>query len=363
MNVENETRVIGQGVDGKDIKIQVLRINGQDPKAPKAYIQSSIHGAEVQGNAVIFQLLKVLQNTPPLGDVILVPHANPIGGNHKVGEYTQGRFDPMTGENWNRSYFYDDSWIANFVQHYQDQPVSEIFAAFRQHLVSQLNLKLNGPIWQVSRTQRMAWTLQSLAHEADCVLDLHTGSVATDYLYAPYYAKAATNYFHQSHILMMPNRFAGALDEAIFCPWWHLMECLQKLGIKVECPVDSFTVELGSQEVMDLAHAEYLSHGILCYFSAKGVLPADLYRHEAIINRHYCDIADYTIFHAPYGGLYEWLIKPGEEFIQNQIIAHCLQGGQTLHAIQAPFDGRLITRFATSAVPQGAELAKMFRAN
>ncbi len=362
MNIQNETKVIGQGVEGKDIEIDVLRINGQDPKAPKAYVQSSVHGAELQGNAVIFQLLKALQNTPPLGDVILVPHANPIAGNHKAGEYTQGRFDPITGENWNRTYFYDDSWIADFAQHYQGQPVAAIFAAFRQRLVTQLISKLDGPTWHVSRCQRITWTLQSLAHEADCVLDLHTGSVATDYLYAPYYAKAATTCFHQPHIVMIPNRFAGALDEAIFCPWWNLVECLQKLGIKVECPVDSFTLELGSQEVMDLAHAEYLSHGILCYFSAKGIFPADLYQSE-VIDRYYCDLADYTIFYAPYGGLYEWLIKPGEAFIQNQAIAHCLQGGQTLKTIKAPFDGRLITRFATSAVPQGVELARMFCAS
>jgi len=359
MNITSENKMIGQGVDGRDICIEVLRIQGQDPKAPKAYLQASLHGAELQGNAVIFHVLDALQKTPPLGEVIIVPHANPIGGNHKVGEYTQGRFDPITGENWNRAYFYDDSWIAEFVAAHQDQTDVSLFDAFRQRLITQLTTRLAGPTWQVSRAQRMTWTLQSLAHEADCVLDLHTGSVATDYLYAPYYAQAAAQYFHQSHILLMPNGFGGALDEATFCPWWTLVEHLQQQGRNVTCPVDSFTVELGSQEVMDFAHAEFQAYGILSYLSHKGVLPADHYLPEAI-ERHECDIADYAIFYAPYGGLYEWFIEPGEGFVKGQTIAHCLQGAQEIRAIQAPYDGRLITRFASSAVPQGAELARFF---
>jgi hypothetical protein len=52
------------------------------------YIQANMHGAEVQGNAVIFQLLELLKNIELKGSITLVPYANPVGCNHKNGEYT-----------------------------------------------------------------------------------------------------------------------------------------------------------------------------------------------------------------------------------------------------------------------------------
>jgi len=54
--------------------------------APSVYIQANMHGAEVQGNAVIFQLLELLKNIDINGDITLVPYANPVACNHKNGE-------------------------------------------------------------------------------------------------------------------------------------------------------------------------------------------------------------------------------------------------------------------------------------
>jgi len=56
-------------------------------KAPNVYIQANMHGAEVQGNAVIFQLLELLKNCDIQSNITLVPNANPVACNHKNGEY------------------------------------------------------------------------------------------------------------------------------------------------------------------------------------------------------------------------------------------------------------------------------------
>ena len=81
--------------------------------APTVYIQANMHGAEVQGNAVIFQLLELLKDCEIQSNITLVPYANPVACNHKNGEYTLGRFDPITGVNWNRMYHFDESMIAH----------------------------------------------------------------------------------------------------------------------------------------------------------------------------------------------------------------------------------------------------------
>jgi predicted deacylase len=93
---------------GASLPLRVYTIKGRDPTAKTAYIQSSMHGSEVQGNAVIAHLLEHFATSPPEGDVVLVPNANPYAVNQKGAEYTMGRFDPTTGDNWNRAYWLPD---------------------------------------------------------------------------------------------------------------------------------------------------------------------------------------------------------------------------------------------------------------
>ena len=85
--------VVAQNASGRNMNVPLYRFVGEQP-GPKVYIQSSIHGAEVQGNVVIYQLIQWLKTLPICGEVLLVPNCNPVGTNIKAGEYTLGRFDP-----------------------------------------------------------------------------------------------------------------------------------------------------------------------------------------------------------------------------------------------------------------------------
>ena len=84
--VKKEIMHVGEMASGAALTVPVYRLKG-DPAAPSVYIQANMHCAEVQGNAVIFQLLELLKNTNINGDITLVPYANPVGCNHKNGEY------------------------------------------------------------------------------------------------------------------------------------------------------------------------------------------------------------------------------------------------------------------------------------
>ena len=96
--------------------VPLYRFKGIRP-GPKVYVQSSIHGAEVQGNVVIYHLIQSTSKPLPIcGEIILVPNCNPVGTNIKAGEYTLGRFDPINGTNWNRGYYYDPALIEAFAE-------------------------------------------------------------------------------------------------------------------------------------------------------------------------------------------------------------------------------------------------------
>jgi len=90
---------------GDSLSVPVYTISGRKQGAPSVYLQSAMHGSEVQGSLVLALLLDYLEKNPPLGNVRIVPNCNPVGLNNKRGEYTDGRNDPVRGDNWNRKYF------------------------------------------------------------------------------------------------------------------------------------------------------------------------------------------------------------------------------------------------------------------
>ena len=89
--------------NGDTLSIKVIDIKG-DNQGPSCYIQASMHGAEHQGNALIYHILDYAESHDIQGSLRIIPQANPLAINTKTGNYTQGRFNPNTGHNWNRLY-------------------------------------------------------------------------------------------------------------------------------------------------------------------------------------------------------------------------------------------------------------------
>lgn len=359
---------VGEMASGAALTVPVYRIKG-DPTAPSVYIQANMHGAEVQGNAVIFQLLELLKSTKVNGNITLVPYANPVACNHKNGEYTLGRFDPITGVNWNRMYHFDPAIIKPFVRESIGKNDATIESNFKKLMIESIEDKLDHNIFGLTTGQRIAYQLQRLAHQADFVLDLHTGPISSKHLYCPEYAKASAKYFDIPHTLLIPNEFGGALDEATFCPWWHLQEAFSELGIEFSISSkminkESFTVELGSQEQIDLEVALEDAKSILNYLQYKGVITASQYQPKEMI-RYACFIKDYKAFYSPIGGMVDYLAVFGQPLPAGKPLARILRmdnygDGDPLHYISLDHEVIPILHFASASVNQGTELYKVF---
>ncbi len=367
--ISKEVMHVGEMASGAQLTVPVYRIKGNDPSAPSVYIQANMHGAEVQGNAVIFQLLEILKDSQVYGDITLVPYANPVGCNHKNGEYTLGRFDPITGVNWNRMYYFDESFIPAFVEQYKNETSSVIQSAFKKQLVQSIDKKLENSDFGLTTGQRIAYQLQRLAHQADIVLDLHTGPISSKHLYCPEYAQSSASYFNIPHTILIPNVFSGALDEATFCSWWTLQEVLNYVGndfsiSSAECVKESFTVELGSQEQIDLAEAYQDALSILTYLQHKNVIEEKQLKPEEL-TRYACYLKDYKAFYSPMGGMVDYLAEFGKPLVAGEPLAQILRmdnygDGEPLHQITLEYDVLPILHFASASVNQGTELYKVF---
>lgn len=363
VTLSKEYLVVAQNVSGRNLNVPIYTFTSTVP-GPTVYIQSSIHGAEVQGNVVLYHLLQALKTAPLRGKIILVPNCNPVGSNLKSGEYTLGRFDPVNGQNWNRAYHYDPSIVDEFANRiHPETNIEDIKAEYRQNLRAAIDRKL-GHEWGLGLAECLNLKLQRMALAADIVLDLHNGPVSTRHIYVPEYAKASASYFNIPHVILIPNVFAGALDEATFCPWWSLSEKLQaKYPERIwDFGVEAFTMEMGSQEVIEFAAGANDARSILSYLSYKGCFTSVIaYPQE--MTRYATYLKDYKIMYTQQGGMVEYVAKPGEIIAKGAVLAKMLNIDDLDNAnatieIHAPCDLIPILHFPSASVLGGTQLYK-----
>ncbi len=372
---------VGEMASGAKLTVPVYSYKSELSNAPSVYIQANMHGAEVQGNAVIFQLLELLKNADIQADITFVPYANPVACNHKNGEYTLGRFDPITGVNWNRMYHFDEAVIEPFAQKYCEASEQDIRTDFKQLLLNEIEKNLDDNIWGLTTGQRIAYQLQRLAHQADLVLDLHTGPISSKHLYCPEYAQNSASFFDIEHTILIPNGFDGAMDEATFCPWWSLQQAFSDLGRSFVMgegvfAKESFTVELGSQEQIDLDVAKEDAVSILAYLQHKGVIVSSEDQSDyqpKTMTRYACHLKDYKALYSPMGGMVDYLAEFGKPLAAGEPLVRILRmdnygvdeeekwgSGEPLHYVSLDHTVLPILHFASASVNQGTELYKVF---
>ncbi len=289
---------------GEILHLPVFRFKGRSPGAPSAYLQASLHGAELQGNWVIAELLERLPKLELEGDITLVPCANPHAQNHKIGDYTIGRFDPTDGDNWNRT-FQNLSALAEGISGNWPEAKTEL----RQKLVRHLSTP--SPEAE-SYSKRLARELQCLAAGHDLMLDLHCAALCETYAYVPEYCFESFRHLPCRHAVRIPEIFGGAMDEAFVIPWWALGHRMQQLhGIFPEIP-EGFTLELGHQDWSDPALAAQQAEGILHYLSVKGTVKGR-FEPAKFPSRFACDLKDFHTDFAPRGGFVRLSAKLGEQ--------------------------------------------------
>lgn len=360
---------------GHQLDLSVYTYGEHTKNDKTVYIQSSVHGAELQGNLVIFELHQILKSLNVLGKIIMVPLANPLATSQKQGSYTQGRFNPVTGDNWNRNY----TDIINAEEHLTGLDLDKIILQstnipseeIRKEFKKTLKVALENYLRHITNEKGPSLNkipnlkLQILAAEADIVLDLHTGPVATDYIYSAEFQKPKVKELNFPHHLIIPNEFAGAMDEACFCPWYNLQERLKKLGHSYQTNFEAYTVELGSEEFINSKLAKIQALRLADFLAKRGViesLPASIKAQVDVPMRQYwCLLKDYKTYYSKFGGLFEYLVKPGDLLKKEDVMGkfyflHQLETQTPFEHFKAKEDCVVINHSTSSAVHQGQTL-------
>lgn len=351
---------------GDELSLKTYTLKG-NRKGPHIHIQANVHGAELQGNALILRLMEFLKGKDINGSITFIPMANPLGLNNKQGIYTAGRFNPHTGDNWNRNYIdiikKSNFDLKDFCQSHIDTDWDEIKSKYKSELknifASYID-KLKSD-YKLSENNYLNLILQKTASASDGILDLHTGPIATEYLYCAYYEKEIATYLNFPHVLMMPDEFAGAMDEAGFMPWIYLREEFKNQGREIALDIESFTLELGSEEQFSMKTQEDQLEGIINYLKYKGCLEgeAKAYSYKS------CDLSDYKTYHAPKAGFCEYKVSVGSSYKKGDVLASIYNLKEldpnspiesTEYDLLAQEDGIIINYAPSSAIQMGMEL-------
>lgn len=269
---------------GDKLELKIYKFTGKN-KGKKAYIQANLHGAEIVGNVVIYELIKFLSSLSDdqlEGEIWLVPLCNPTGVNQRYSFFSTGRYNPYDGHNWNRIFwdFIDENPdLDSFVKGNINENKNVIQQKYFNLINNKFQAKLNRANTNrgVSFSEHYRNTLQSLCLDANYVIDIHSASIlGLDYSYCFSSREASADYFLLDYAILM-NQYDGyAFDEAFFNPWLILEKKFAKQGRNIRFDVESWTLELGSGMVANPESVNKGFLGIKNYLIAKNMLKLDI---------------------------------------------------------------------------------------
>jgi predicted deacylase len=200
---------------------------GRATSGRKAYLQAALHADEVPpllvAQALIERLAALHAAGSIAGEIVVVPMANPIGLAQDLQGSALGRFDLANGVNFNRQFRHLTPGLIARIEGRLGPD-----AAHNTRVIRTCSRELLDAWQPATETEALKRLLQTLAHDADLVLDLHCDNQAVMHLYAG--AAQATAFGPLAAYLgaqaLLTSEVSGdePSDEAAGRIWWELAE-------------------------------------------------------------------------------------------------------------------------------------------
>lgn len=334
---------------------------GQPSDAGKVYLQASLHADELPGMLALHHLRRLLDSAEArgdvLGEIVLVPIANPIGLEQTLMHDAMGRFDFNSGENFNRRY----PNLAPLIGERLGRELSHDLRENRQLIRRAMHDALQ-QMQPDSEIDSMRRAQLQLAHDADIVLDLHCDAQAVVHLYGapadwPQIEPLARLLGAQA-TLLASDTGAGSFDEACGQPWGQLAEQFaERFPIPSGCI--AATVELRGEADVEHGLAARDAEALYGFLQHRGVLAGSPPPLPALLQNATPFSGSLTL-RAPCAGLVVFLHPPGTWINANEAVVHLIDplSGDTQEICSA-VSGIMYMRSAIRFAAPGIELCKI----
>ncbi|MEE5165254.1 succinylglutamate desuccinylase/aspartoacylase family protein [Pseudomonas alliivorans] len=329
---------------------------GPQNGAGKVYIQASLHADELPGMLVAWHLkqrLAELDNAGRLlGEVVVVPVANPIGLEQVLMDTPLGRYELESGQNFNRGFVDLGQHVGDEIEARLTQDASRNRELVRNSLLAALNA-------QTATTQlhSLRLTLQRLACDADMVLDLHCDFESVEHLYTTPEAwpkvEPLSRYLGAQASLLATDSGGQSFDECFTLVWWQLQ---QRFGERFPIPLGSFSVTLELRGQGDVNHslASRDCQAIINYLIDFGLIDGERQMPPELLYPA-TPLAAVEPVATPVGGLLVFCAMPGEHVDAGQLIAEIIDpisdAVTSVHALNAGLlYARSLRRMATAGM-------------
>ncbi len=343
----------------------VVHRYGEPGTGPKAYIHAAVHADEWPGMLAIQKLIPLLDEAAAqggiLGEIILLPYANPTGMAQRMGGHVTGRYDYDGSGNFNRNWPDLTKAVAEKLQGAlpddKDDAVIAVRAALRE-AVADLPRRTRNQEWRA--------TLLALSIDADFVLDLHCDNEATLHTY--------TNVRHKDLVevlgaelgspvnLLEEEAGGGAFDEANAKPWWGLADYV--IGAE-NLPAACFgvTVELrGRADVLE-EYADADAAALFRFLQRQNIVTGDPGPVPELLHPvSRLDAVD--LIEAPRAGVLGYHKEVGDWVSNGDVVATLYDPtardpiGARLE-LKAGTDGLMFSRYGDKLVEPGENIAKV----
>lgn len=330
--------IIAGDTPGVEWRLPVFRFKGASAAAPRTYIQAALHANELPGTALLHFLLEKLRQADEdgaiLGDITIVPQANPIGAAQAHFGELQGRFDLGSRTNFNR-----------------DFPL--ISLGERDGLLDEPD--------RYSAIDRLKRHLLDMALGAELVLDLHCDDEGLQYAYIdeafwPEAADLAAALDMEA--VFLSDGQSSAFEEAVAHAWKHESEGERRTALPGRLSV---TVELrGTRDVYpDIALKD--AEGMFRFLAGRGVVASTGAGLPAFAGKT-VPLDNIEMIRAPETGAILFHRNIGDNVEAGELLATILvrpgvPGGTV--EVRAPQDGLIVTRVSTRLARRRSDLMKI----
>jgi predicted deacylase len=332
---------------------------------PKAYLQAALHADEIPPLLVAHHLLRRLDEAERaggiLGEIIVVPMANPIGAGQVVNDTLLGRYELGGSGNFNRGWIDLSRGLVERVAGRLGPDEAANVAAVRAAMTELIEQQR-----PTTQAASLRLTLARLAYDADIVLDLHCDNEALTHLFlTPAHWPAAQDLAAEigSRAVMLAEDSGGrSFDETFSTPWTKLAAALDG-AYPLPAACLAATVEYrGIADVSDEL-AEPDAAALVRFLQRRGLIagdPGPVPPLGAVV----ASLEAVDLVRAPVAGVVAYKRPLGATVAAGEVIAELVDpvaedAAAARRPIAAGTDGLLLSRRLDHLVRPGSTIAKV----